>query len=221
MLENLLNKPPPGPIIPEVPGTPYEGGYYVGRMDTGTGIYALVLAPRDKGQSPNPVYWKTSATATANTSSLIDGWANTQAMVAAGIDLHPAAKFCRGLSIGGFTDWYLPSISESEMCYRQFKPTTAANSILSSGGPQGPMGLNVYSIPASPKYTTTDPGMTTNPLFQSGGSEAFDKIYYLSSTQNSVTKAWYTVMNSGLQDKLFGKTDDGFYVRAVRRVRIV
>jgi hypothetical protein len=44
-------------------------------------------------------------------------------MVTAGIDDHPAAQFCVNLSIGGFTDWYLPARYELDIAYFNLKPS--------------------------------------------------------------------------------------------------
>ena len=40
---------------------------------------------------------------------------------------HPAAQFCEGLTIGGFSDWYMPARNELEICYYNLKPTTQNN----------------------------------------------------------------------------------------------
>lgn len=95
-------------------GQPFGGGYYIGDIidpDDGMGglTYALILAPKSSGQSNPNLKWKTSTTATAGTSSLTNGLANSNAM---NNSSHPAAQFCRSLNIGGFRDWYLPAKSE-------------------------------------------------------------------------------------------------------------
>jgi len=52
----------------------------------------------------------------ATAQSLIDGQANTTAIVAQG-DNSGAAYLCANYSSGGFSDWYLPSIWELNLCY--------------------------------------------------------------------------------------------------------
>ena len=52
----------------------------------------------------------------ATAQSLIDGQANTTAIVAQG-DYFGAAYLCDNYSAGGFDDWYLPAIWELNQCY--------------------------------------------------------------------------------------------------------
>lgn len=49
-------------------------------------------------------------------SSDLDGAANTDALIASGIE-HPAARFCRNLTIDGASDFYLPARHELRLCY--------------------------------------------------------------------------------------------------------
>lgn len=58
--------------------------------------------------------WKTESTTTPGTSSSSDGLANTNAMIDAGADLHPAAQACRALG----SDWYLPAVDELDMLWQ-------------------------------------------------------------------------------------------------------
>lgn len=46
----------------------------------------------------------------------LDGAANTDALIASGIE-HPAARFCRNLTIDGASDFYLPARHELRLCY--------------------------------------------------------------------------------------------------------
>ena len=52
----------------------------------------------------------------ATAQSLIDGQANTTAIVAQG-DTSGAAYLCDNYSSGGFSDWYLPALWEITQCY--------------------------------------------------------------------------------------------------------
>lgn len=201
-----------GEPVPDVPGTPFGGGYYAGRISVGGQIYALVIAPKSLGgDAPSVLQCKTANTTTTGTTSVNDGWVNTQAMVTAGIADHPAANFCRNLNIGGYTDWYLPSKDELEILYRSFKPTTD-NNYTSSGA-------NSSSVPPTSNYTSGNPARTSIALFQSGGAEAMrsDK-YYWSSTGHSSTQAWRKVFNNGFQNT--ANKSNAYYVRGVRRVPV-
>lgn len=198
--------------VPSEPGTPFGGGYYAGLISIEGQVFALVVAPKSAGgESLVNLRWKSNNTSTAGTDSRNDGWSNTQAMIAAGISNHPAAQFCVNLTIGGYTDWYLPSQDELEILYRNFKPTTQANNTNS--------GANPSSVPPTSNYTSGDPAQTSALLFQEGNVEAFHDSYYWSSTQFSSTYAWYQSFSNGAQLAQTNKIVT-LAVRAVRRVMV-
>jgi hypothetical protein len=161
--------------IPAVIGESFGGGYFAGYIShtaDGNPTHALIVAPVSGGASgtnyPNTTTYahKTSGTATVNTASDYDGKANTEAMVAAGIADHPAAQFCVGLSLGGFSDWYLPSRLELYIAYFNLKPSTAANTTA--------WGINPYAVPPiASNFTTNYPFQTGVSIFRSSSSEAF------------------------------------------------
>jgi hypothetical protein len=134
--------------IPAVIGESFGGGYFAGYIShtaDGNPTHALIVAPRLEGATGTGytlttlLNWKTTNTGTANTLSDFDGAANTAAMVTAGIADHPAANFCKNLSIGGFSDWYLPARYELDIAYFNLKPGTGANDTA--------WGSNIYSVP--------------------------------------------------------------------------
>lgn len=104
-----------GGFDPSTPlGTFIEGGYFLGTIvdpDDGVGglEYALIVAPFASGYSSSE-QWKTTETPDAGADSATNGFANSEDI---NDSAHPAAFFCRGLSINGFTDWYLPALDES------------------------------------------------------------------------------------------------------------
>lgn len=198
-------------FIPSTPGTPFGGGYYAGRINVGGQIYTIVVAPKALGgEAPGTLAWKTSNTTTAGTTSTNDGWANTNAMATAGIANHPAGQFCRGLSIGGYNDWYLPSKDELEILYRNFKPATQANNTGS--------GANPSSVPPTSNYTSGNPAQTSIALFQQGGAEAFQANWYWSSTEYGSSTAWLQYFGTGGQTS--GSKTSAPFVRAIRRVLV-
>lgn len=199
-------------FVPNIPGTPFGGGYYAGRIRVGTQDYALVIAPKSLGgEAPGQLRWKTSNTTTTGTSSVNDGWANTQAMAIAGLANHPAAQFCRSLTIGGYNDWYLPARDELEILYRNFKPTTDSNNTGS--------GANSSSVPPTSNYTSGNPAQTSIALFKEGGAEAFIAgNHYWSSTGYNSSTSYLQYFSDGQQGNN-GKALAG-WVRAVRRVPI-
>ena len=206
MNQRSFGPPPPGAI-----GSAYEGGFYAGQISVaGNGVasHYLVIAPKSSGQSASK-QWKTSNTTTSGTDSVIDGPGNSSAMNNAS---HPAAEFCEGLTIGGFSDWYMPAKNELEVCYYNLKPFTAANNTSS--------GTNTNAVPSrGSNYTSSVPGQTSAAAFANpSGTEQFDGASYWSSTQGAATLAWSQSFYFGGQ-YLASK---GFYyaVRAVRRVAV-
>lgn len=203
-----------GPSGPPVPiGDPFGGGFFAGQISTaGNGVadYNLVIAPKSSGENSSK-QWKTSNSTTSGTTSVIDGPGNTAAMIAASAAAHPAANFCNGLSIGGFSDWYLAATNELELCYYNFKPGTA-NNVTTAGA-------NANAVPPrASNYTTSDPARTSVTDFQTGNTEAFGLVGYWVSTESSATQGFRpNFFNGGLN--LDNKTETN-YVRAVRRVAV-
>jgi hypothetical protein len=102
-----------------VPGAPFGGGFFAGVMTVDGCQYALVVAPKAEGEN-QALQFKVKDFGTADgVTSDDDGVANSNRINDAD---HPAAQFCRGLSIGGFTDWYLPSRDELMMLWRNLGP---------------------------------------------------------------------------------------------------
>jgi len=186
--------------IPAVIGEPFGGGYFAGYIShtaDGNPTHALIVAPRATGATgtgytlTTDLAWKTSNTATADTASPFDGAANTAAMIAddvsTGVQNHPAAQFCANLTIGGFTDWYLPSRYELDIAYFNMKPGIVAN-VNSSG-------INDYSVPKRvTNYTAIYPTQTILTAFNTS-SEAFLAQYHWSSTRandfSAITVSFY------------------------------
>lgn len=105
----LLNPHRFGAVAAIAIGDSYQGGIYVGDVTISSVIYRVIVAVESEGAS---YAWKTTASATAGTTSTNDGAANTAAMIAAGAAAHPAAQYCVNYAGGGYTDWYLPSKDE-------------------------------------------------------------------------------------------------------------
>lgn len=205
---------------PEI-GDAYGGGYFAGYIShtaDGVATHRLIVAPAATGATgtgytlTTNLQQKTAASSTSGSASDFDGAANTAAMAAAGINAHPAAKFCTELTIGGFSDWYLPARFELDIAYENLKPTTNSNSTS--------WGINDYSVPKrTSNRTTTVPGQTAVTAFQGGESESFQASGHWSSTQSlSGNNAWNQNFNSGLLSTL-SKTST-LRVRAFRREAI-
>jgi hypothetical protein len=195
-------------------GLPAAGGYFAGLIShtaNGNPTHALIVAPREGGATgPNyplttSLSWKTEATATTGTNSPFDGAANTAAMVAAGINNHPAAKFCVDLSIDGLTDWYLASRFEWDIAYFNLKPSTTANNTS--------WGANIYSVPPKSNNTSSIPAQTGAANFNTS-FQAFAPFTHWSSTEATATAAWILNMGAGFQS-----TDNKLTLNAVRAFR--
>lgn len=205
-----------GIVLPAI-GAAFEGGFFAGTIShtaNGVATHALIVAPAATGASGTDytittnLQWKTTNTTTAGTTSSFDGAANSANMNNAS---HPAAQFCEGLSIGGYTDWYLPARYELEIAYYNLKPTTGSNNTS--------YGINAYSVPArGSNYTAGTPAQTTVTAFQTGNSEAFVDANHWSSTENSSTSARYLNFSNGEQNA--NSKDNTNRVRAFRKLAL-
>jgi hypothetical protein len=201
-------------------GVPTDGGFFAGLIShtaDGNPTHALIVAPSATGATgtgytltTNP-QWKTTQTITTGTTSPFDGAANTAAMVTAGIASHPAAQFCVNLSIGGYSDWYLPARLELDIAYYHLKPTTESNNTS--------WGINDYSVPKrTVNNTAGDPAQTSVTAFKNTGSEPFVAGGHWSSTEASTTLALRLSFSDGTQMGSF-KTN-GLRVRAFRKLAL-
>ena len=143
-------------------GQAFGGGFFAGQISVagnGTASHNLVVGPKATAQSSKA--WKTSATG-GDPTSAIDGPSNSTTMNSA---TYPAAQFCKAVTAGGQSDWYMPAKNELEVCYYNLKPTGAANS---SGS-----GANPNSVPArASNYTSGSP--PSNP---DGAQGSYNKTY--------------------------------------------
>jgi hypothetical protein len=187
-------------------GAPMAGGFFAGTFRIGDDFFGLVVSPRAVGDIVTK--WNDSNVSVPGAESYCDGFANTEALAAAG---SPLAKWARSLDIDGRTDWYIASRDEEEVMYRNLKPTDQLNYCSFRDGD------NPSSIPLGYPYTADLPAQTSIEAFREGGAEAFECAWYWTSTQHAAYPdcAWG-------QD--FGYGDQGYYrktfegrARAVRR----
>ena len=190
--------------IPTVPGTPFGGGFYAGRIMKNGIEHAVIVAPKAEGDHDDE-QWGEYGKEIEGASSFFDGAANTRAMAAAG---YPLAVWALALVIAGFNDWHLPSRDELEIYYRNLKPGTQSNWRY--------RGDNPSSVPVGYPYSPELPAQTACDEFKADGAEAFEQAYYWSSTQYSAKIAW-------AQDFSYGYVyyDDKSYEFRARAVRTI
>jgi hypothetical protein len=211
-----------GEPAPTVIGQSYGGGYYAGKIAVGgggTATHYLVVAPKASGEASNKIWGPGGVTGITST---INGSTNSAAIAALGSS-YEAATYCEGLSIGGFTDWYLPARDELEVAFFFLKNTTGNNDVNS--------GSNAYAVspePISTNYSTGTPAQTSVSIFQDGNSEAFmsgNGGSYYTSTEYTSSEAWAQYFTSsspasGRQNPEFNKGFATAAVRAFRKVAI-
>lgn len=114
-----------------------QGGYYAGDITYADGRqFHLVVADKSADITGANSQWKTSNTTTAGTTNLSDGMANTESMIAAGIELHPAANHCVNYAGGENSDWYLPAKDELNVIYLNLNPSVSQSNRFANGGAQ-------------------------------------------------------------------------------------
>jgi hypothetical protein len=195
-------------------GAAYGGGFFAGQINVSGIKYNLVVAPKASGENSSRT-WGTSGVTTGIT-SVINGPTNSASLAALGA-AYQAAVFCEGLTIGGYSDWYLPAKNELEVLYYFLKPTTAANDTDNNGS-----NANAVSPePISTIYTSGSPAQTSAGIgFRTGETNAFAYIAagYWSSTENEPTSAWNQIFGTGQQG--IPTKNASIYVRAVRRIAV-
>lgn len=197
--------------------------------------YRLIVAPKASGENAGVTYKNANTAAPAATQTLTNGPAATAAMVAADTStVYPLAHWADALSIGGYTDWYVPARDELELIWRNLKPVTDSNSTgdrpkssiaYTTGGNQDDVsgddhGVNRHSQPTGAAYTASVPGQTSVTAFRTGGAEAlaFGSVYYWSSSEYSSSDAGAQGYFPGSPgDQNFSSKTVPFRARAVRR----
>lgn len=201
---------------PTVIGQAYGGGYYAGQISTaGNGVadYYLIVAPAATGQNLTGLTW--GPISTTGATSLINGNTNSNILNSA---TYPAAYWCKQLTIGGYTDWYLPAKNELEVLYYYFKPDlplTNNNNTSSGANPNA-----VSPEPINTNYTALGPpNQTTATAFRTGNSEVFTtRVLYWSSSEFDSNDSWSQDFSNGIQVNDFKYSAS--YVRAVRRIPV-
>lgn len=198
--------------------------------------YRYIVAPKASGEHAGIALKNTNTAFPTACQTLTEGWAATQAMVAAGdATTYPAAHWVRGLNIGGRTDWFIDARDTLELSWRNLKPTATANYITANravstlnyqnlgsyGGSETTHGTNKNSSPAGTAYTADVPGQTGAAAFRTGGAEAYEfgTTDYWSVSEFSTVTAWNQYFQTGYPGYQHSVHDKSSLrrVRAVRR----
>ncbi|BEP93225.1 hypothetical protein GmRootA79_16090 [Acidovorax sp. A79] len=205
--------------------------------------YRVIVSPKASGETHSKA-WKNANTAgPTGTQTLVEGWRATTAMTAAGdATTYPLAHWARGLNIGGYTDWYIPSRDEFETMWGNLKPGGAANNMSARpaavrnyqnlgayADATAANGANRNSDPNRAAYTSGVPAITALAPWISGGAEAFryevsTGAGYFTSTEHSDSSAVFVQadsVNPGMQT-IANKSGAGpsTSARAIRRSMI-
>jgi hypothetical protein len=215
-----LGLEPEGIPVGDLPalGAELEGGFYGGLYSlNGNGVptHALIVAPKLEGHVPSSA-WKNANTATPGTESTFDGVPNTQAAADAGG--HAPAGWARGLTIGGFDDWYIPSQYELLALYWTLSPESGGDF---PNTEEPGAGVNPYAVPQRGEFGYEDnPSITSALAFRMNQSEAFNMDSYGTSTQGATTtqQRWLTFFDgfNGASNKTITRS-----WRAIRRVAVI
>jgi len=187
------------------PGAPFEGGFYGGQIRINDALFAIAWAPKAEGETNGR--WLDTYTELPAARSCFDSMANTVVMAEAG---SPIASWARGLAIAGHTDWCVPARDVLELGYRLLKPGKRENYASFRDGD------NASSVPVGYPYTEQTPAQTSVAAFQADGAEAFEQVWYWSSTQYSEISAFGQYFGYGSQ---YGSVKK--YEARVRAVRLI
>ena len=105
-------------------------GFYLGKAGDGTSY--MYVAPKSTEVQRA---WGSYGT-DRNTTSTIDGVANTTTLFGFGSAAHPAAYYAKALTTGGYNTWYLPAKDELNTLYsnKSAVPFATANGFITSYG---------------------------------------------------------------------------------------
>lgn len=112
-------------------GDPLEGGFYAGKIESNSKIYAVIVAPKEQGDIEG--LWLQTPVSVARAISRSHCMDNTIAMAEAG---SPIAKWALGLNIGGYKDWSIPARDVLYLLEQDFNPNTTTIEAFKAGNPE-------------------------------------------------------------------------------------
>lgn len=162
-------------------GDAYEGGFFAGYIShtaNSVATHRLILSPKSSGESSSTLEIERPPS-TLSGMTVYDGVTNTGILSATGNS--DAADFATGLSIGGYSDWYIGTLVEWQIVYFHLKPATTTN--------WANRGTNAYQVPArttnwdSTSSPAADPAQTTLTDFQIGGGKNITTGFHWTSAE--------------------------------------
>lgn len=196
--------------------------------------FKLILAPKATGQTTLAV---ANGDIPLECWTLNEGRAATLAMVAAGDSTqYPAAHWASGLTIGGYSDWYVPARDELERVYRFLLPAYTSNYATANrptgaiysyaingakGDTSASHGVNNNADNTGLAYTGPAPSQTAASVFQVGQAQAMDfntTAIYASSTGYDASNIWAQSYQSSTPGRQITQAKGtATLVRAMRR----
>lgn len=111
-------------------GEEFGGGIVFELWKDNKGVeYGLIVAKKD--QSVSEAWSNVIASIGTNAQSLWDGESNSAAIISQSGHLNSAAKVCDNYSASGLTDWYLPSIDELNILFKNRFHVNRASAVVS------------------------------------------------------------------------------------------
>ena len=121
------------------PGEAFGGGVVFHVYKDGSGAeHGLIVALTNQSDSQ---VWSNVTDQLAGATSIWDGLANSNAIVAQAGHISSAAKLCLDYEAGGFTDWYLPSNAELTILWNNIYNVNKGLSGMSGAGQVFPTSL--------------------------------------------------------------------------------
>ncbi len=210
-------------------GQAYQGGFCAGQITQSSVTYNLVMSPFSSGQIYGRKYFTSFGGVT--TTDNIDGPTNTAAAAANGPN-QEAATWTDALTIGGYTDWYIPARYEWYTLLYFLKPSNTNNSNVAPTGATpnavAPQPVNTNWTAGSPARTTAANFIFINAFDPGNGAECLADLPYSNSVTfwTSTGENYYNqfAINSGVASNYNGYVNQAakpgtFYMtRAIRRV---
>jgi hypothetical protein len=121
------------PVGPTVIGESWGGGYFMGNVTVGAANMAIILAPKTSGEHSGEILYTSNGPSPSGAYSTTDSVADTAAWASLGAG-SPAAIFVSALTIGGYSDWQIPSSAVWDLVTANANPTTTTSALYITGG---------------------------------------------------------------------------------------